>query len=57
MKLGLLVAIAGLAVSPALAKDNELSEQERKQGWLLLFDGSSLNGWMTSSQKPSRTPV
>ena len=57
MRLGLLVAIAGLVVSPALAKDNELTEQEKKQGWLLLFDGTSLSGWMTSSQKPSRTPV
>ena len=39
------------------AADNELSIAERETGWLLLFDGKSLNGWMTSGQKPSRTPV
>ena len=39
------------------AADNELSTVEREAGWLLLFDGKSLNGWMTSGQKPSRIPV
>ncbi len=42
---------------PALAADNELTEKERQGGWLLLFDGKTLNGWMTSSRKPSKTPV
>ncbi len=41
----------------ALAADNTLSDQEKADGWLLLFDGHSLNGWMTSSQKPSQRPV
>jgi hypothetical protein len=40
-----------------VAADNTISEQERAQGWLLLFDGQTLNGWMTSSGKPSATPV
>jgi Domain of Unknown Function (DUF1080) len=42
---------------PAAAADNELTEQEKRDGWLLLFDGRTLNGWMTSGQKPSRRPV
>jgi hypothetical protein len=42
---------------PAAAADNELTEQERKDGWRLLFDGRTLDGWMTSSQKPSKRPV
>jgi hypothetical protein len=37
--------------------DNQLSEQESKEGWLLLFDGQSLNGWMTSAGQASKTPV
>ena len=43
--------------SPAVAADNELTEQEKNDGWLLLFDGRTLDGWMTSSQLPSRRPV
>jgi len=30
---------------PALAADNVLTAQEKKQGWKLLFDGKSLKGW------------
>jgi hypothetical protein len=39
------------------AGDNELTEKEKQEGWLLLFDGKTLNGWMTSDQKPSKRPV
>jgi hypothetical protein len=41
----------------ASAADNQLTEREKEQGWILLFDGKSLSGWMTSSQKPSKRPV
>ena len=37
--------------------DNKLTPQEKQAGWLLLFDGKTLNGWMTSSESPSKTPV
>ena len=40
-----------------MAVDNRLTDDEKKDGWLLLFDGNSLDGWMTSSQKPSHEPV
>jgi hypothetical protein len=49
--------IAVLAALPAAAEPNTLSEQERRDGWMLLFDGRSLDGWTTSSQQPSKTPV
>ncbi len=37
--------------------DNALSGPEKKDGWLLLFDGKSLDGWQTSSGQPSKVPV
>jgi hypothetical protein len=42
----------GLAGEDAAAP-NSLSEQERKDGWRLLFDGKSLDGW--SNFKSNRT--
>jgi hypothetical protein len=41
----------------AQAADNQLTPAEKRQGWLLLFDGKTLNGWLTSDLKPSRRPV
>ena len=41
----------------AFAADNVLTPQEKKDGWVLLFDGKTLNGWTTSDRKPSKTPV
>lgn len=38
----------------AAAGDNELSAQERKDGWILLFNGKDLDDWMTSDGKASR---
>jgi hypothetical protein len=46
-----------LAAPAAWAGDNELTEAEKKDGWILLFDGQTLAGWMTSSRTPSRRPV
>ncbi len=38
------------------AADNQLTSQERRDGWLLLFDGEHLNQWMCSNSQPSRKP-
>lgn len=32
--------------------DNTLTPKEKKQGWVLLFDGISTNGWTTSGGQP-----
>ena len=42
---------------PPGATDNQLSETEKREGWVLLFDGKSLDGWTTSSQKPGQRSV
>jgi hypothetical protein len=48
------LAPAAGAAEPA---DNQLSAEERGAGWILLFDGKTLDGWLTSSEKPSQRPV
>jgi Domain of Unknown Function (DUF1080) len=53
----ILTVAAALLGPAAAAADNELTEQEKKDGWVLLFDGRTLDGWMTSSKTPSRRPV
>lgn len=57
MKLSCLLLSLTLMASPLHAADNELTAQEKADGWVLLFDGKTLDGWMTSNSKPSKTPV
>ena len=40
-----------------LAADNELTPEEKRSGWILLFDGKTTNGWMNSDRTAPRTPV
>ncbi len=37
--------------------DNMLTAEEKKAGWILLFDGKSLDGWKTNSGQASKVPV
>ena len=38
-------------------RDNTLTRAEKEAGWLLLFNGTSLDGWKTSSKETSKIPV
>jgi hypothetical protein len=38
--------------SPGLAAENELTAAEKAAGWVLLFDGTSSDGWLDSRQNP-----
>jgi hypothetical protein len=57
MRTTLLVLSLVLLSGSSRAADNTLTEREKADGWILLFNGKTLDGWMTSSEKPSRTPV
>lgn len=43
-----------LLLAPALARasDNELTAAEKAEGWVLLFDGKTTDGWLDSKEKP-----
>ncbi len=49
--------IAAYLSGAALAADNELTPAQQKDGWILLFDGKTLNRWMTSDWQLSKRPV
>ncbi len=53
MKRALMILLALLvATASASAADNTLTDQEKKDGWLLLFDGQSTKGWMSIKEEP-----
>ena len=39
------------------AADNQLTDAERANGWVLLFDGRTTSGWMNSDSTSPRTTV
>ena len=55
--IALLLLSSTSLILPTNTADNALSADEKAAGWILLFDGKTLDGWMTSNRQPSKTPV
>jgi len=51
------LAMAILAAGSVWAADHTLTPDQQGAGWILLFDGKTLDGWTTSSRMPSKVPV
>ncbi len=45
------------AIAAAPPADNELSAEEKAEGWRLLFNGKDHDGWQCNNGKPIATPV
>ena len=50
MRLSIALAVLLLAPLFTRAVDNELTDAEKKDGWILMFDGHSTAGWMCGSK-------
>ena len=52
-----LFLVSALIGCAAWAADNQLTPQEKRDGWVLLFDGTTTNGWMNSNGTAPHTTV
>lgn len=54
MKMSICFFLAFMSISPSLysQKPNALTPEEKKTGWVLLFDGTNTSQWITPDGKP-----
>jgi hypothetical protein len=52
-----LAALLGLTCRCAPAADNELTRQEKQDGWQLLFNGKDVTGWRCNNGKPIASKI
>ena len=57
LKFAAAVVVWLVASGFAVAADNALTPDEKAAGWVLLFDGKTLDGWTTNTGAASKTPV
>ena len=51
MKITLILTAAALSTLVLNGQTNQLTSQEKSAGWILLFDGKSMKGWVDPRQK------
>jgi hypothetical protein len=56
MRMGYGLLVLAVLAAPVLGADNQLTAKEKKAGWILLFDGKSLDDWMAADGQPSKRP-
>jgi 3-keto-disaccharide hydrolase len=55
--IAILICLGATAIQPVFAADNALSDSEKTDGWMLLFDGTSLKSWKNNNDQPVRARI
>ncbi len=53
----LVTASVGFSAGSLPAADNELTQKEKEEGWILLFNGENLDGWKCNNGKEPQSPI
>ena len=52
-----LIVTFALLQNTVVAADNELTSEEKSEGWVLLFNGKNHEGWQCNNGKEIATPI